>query len=60
MFRSGKKFKKVKEVSLESLGLPPASMDPMKTIEMEGAMFRGMVNTDIKRTPFIRFFFHIS
>ena len=34
--------KDLKRLNPEDLGMPPASMDPMKTIQMEGAMFRGM------------------
>ncbi len=47
---------KRREISQEEIGLPPASMDPMKTIEMEGAMLRGMVRSDSKRPLWIRLF----
>lgn len=54
--KSDERHGKREEISPESFGLSPASMDPIKTIEMEGAMFRGMVNENIRRTLFTRLF----
>lgn len=46
---------KQKEISPEEIGLSPASMDPIKTIEMEGALFRGLTRGG-KKPLWVRIF----
>ena len=43
-----------KELPKENFGLPRVSYDPMETINMEGRMFRGMVDPTRERSLFVR------